>query len=232
MNEAGGIRACFHHENRIDLEIGDLAEIGAEIGGVQRVPELLHDRAAAFCKHLRETTALLVTEGVILRDGGNALVALLQGPIGQRTREGRAGIACGADDVGDPAALGQFIGSDDGDKIGCAGALHIIGNGKAGIGQEIAGQEMHVVLFDQTAGFLQGRIGVGRIVFDDQFHLAAGDLVIDFFKPELRAFDHFLAARRNHAGQRGHQADTDRLALCHCTHRLQSGACGSKAEGG
>ena len=52
LDEAGGIGAGLHREDRIDLELGELAEIGAEVGGVERMPELLHDLAAALGEHL------------------------------------------------------------------------------------------------------------------------------------------------------------------------------------
>jgi len=74
-------------KNRIDLKVGELAEIGAEVRRVERMPELLHDLATAFGEHLGEPAALLVAEGVVLADGCDLLVTLLQRPIAERMGE-------------------------------------------------------------------------------------------------------------------------------------------------
>ena len=101
LDEARRIRAGLHGEDRVDLQVGELAEIGAEIGGVERVPELLDDLAAAFGEDLGEAAALFMAEGVILADGGDLLVTLLQGPVAERMGEGAGGVAGDADHVPD-----------------------------------------------------------------------------------------------------------------------------------
>src|SRR3984885_7008856 len=69
LDQPRRIRAGFHGEDRIDLQIGQLAEIRTEIGSVERMPELLDDLATAFGEDLGQTAALFVAEGVILADG-------------------------------------------------------------------------------------------------------------------------------------------------------------------
>ena len=115
----------FHGKDRIDFQIGDLAKIGAVIGRVERMPELLNNGAAAFGKDLREAAALLMPEGVILRHSGNALIALLECPISQWAGEGAARIAGGTHNIRNTAALCQFVGSNDRNEIGQIGRAHV-----------------------------------------------------------------------------------------------------------
>ncbi len=124
------------------------------------MPELLHDLPAPFGEHLGETAALFVAEGVILADGGDLLVALLQGPIAERMGEGAGRIAGDADYVLDAAALGEIVSRDNRNEVGRAGALDVVGDSKAGIGEQIADQHMAIALLDQTARFLQSGVGI------------------------------------------------------------------------
>ena len=179
LDEARRVRAGLHREHGIDLHVGDLTEIGAEIRGVQRMPELLHDLAAAFGEDLGKAAALLVTEGVILADGRDALVALLERPVAERMREGARRIAGDPHDILDALTLRQVVGRDDRDEIWRAVALDVIRNGKAGIGEKIADQEIDIGLLDQATRLLQGGVRIGCVVLDDQLDLAAGDLVAD-----------------------------------------------------
>ena len=128
LDQTRCVRAGFHGEDRIDLQIRQLAEIRAEVGGVERVPELLNDFAAAFGEDLGETAALLVAEGVILADGRNLLVTLFQGPIAERMGKGAPGVSGDTDDVLDALALRQIVGGDDRNEIRCAGALDVVGD--------------------------------------------------------------------------------------------------------
>src|SRR5258707_6666159 len=128
LDEAGRLRTGLHREDRIDLEVGELAEIGAEVRRVERMPELLNDLAAAFGEHLGQATALLVAEGVVLADGGDLLVTLLQRPIAKRMGELTGAVAGDADHVLDTLPLRQGIGRDDRNEEGGAGALAGVGN--------------------------------------------------------------------------------------------------------
>src|ERR1700722_17056172 len=93
LDQPRRIRAGFHGEDRIDLQIRQLAEIWTEVGGVERMPELLDDFAAAFGEDLSKTAALFVAEGVILADGRDLLVTLLQAPIAERMGKGAPGVS-------------------------------------------------------------------------------------------------------------------------------------------
>ena len=225
LDEARRIGAGLHGEDRIDLQVRELAEIGAEVGGVERVPELLHDLAAAFGEHLGEAAALLVAERVILADGCDLLVALLQRPVAERMGEGAGGIAGDADHVPDALALGQIVGGDDRNEIRRAGALDVIGDRQAGIGEQVADQHVAVALLDQTARLLQRGVGIGGVVLDHEFDLAAGNLVIHVLEVELHALDHLLAAGGDHAGERRQQADLDRAGLRPCAPPWRSASC-------
>ena len=200
-------------EDGIDLELGELAEIGTEVGGVERVPELLHDLAAAFGEHLGEAAALFMAEGVILADGGDLLVALLQRPVSERMGEGAGSVASDADHVLDASALGKVVGGDNRDEIRRAGALHVVGDRQAGIGEQVADQHVAIALLDQAARLLQGGVGVRSVVLDNQFDLAAAHLALDLIEIELHALDHFLTAGGDDAGERRQQTDLDRARL-------------------
>ena len=197
------------------------------------MPELLDDLAAAFGEDLGETAALFVAEGVILADGRNLLVTLLQAPIAERMGEGAPGVSGDADDVLDALALGEIVGGDDRDEIRCAGALDVVGDRKAGIGQEVADQHVAIALLDQAPRLLQRGVGIGRIVLDHEFNLAAGDLVVHRLQIKLHALDHLLAAGGDHASERRQKADLDGSSLRACAPPRRSGrASGRNSDGG
>ncbi len=141
------------------------------------MPELTEHLAAALAEGLAEAAALLMAESVVLADGGNLLVALLQRPVGERPGEVAGRVAGNAHDVLDPLALGQVVRGDDRDEIGYAVALDVIGDGEAGIGEQIAEEHIHIRLLDEPARLLQRGIRIGGIVLDGDLDLAAGDLV-------------------------------------------------------
>src|SRR5882757_7489405 len=213
LDKAGSIRAGLHREDRIDLKVGELAEIGAEIRRVERMPELLHDLATAFGEHLGEPAALLVAEGVVLADGCDLLVTLLQRPIAERMGEFTGAVPGDADHVLDTLALGQVVSSNDRNEVWRTGALDVVGNRQSGVGEQITDQHVAIALLDQAACFLQGGIGVGGVVLDHQFDLAATHLALDLIEIELHALDHLLAARCDNAGERREQTDLDRAGL-------------------
>ena len=154
-----------------------------------------------------------MAEGVILADGSDLLVALLQRPVSERMGKGAGGVAGDADHVFDARALGEIVGGNDRDEVGRPGALDVVGDCEARIGKQIADQHVAVALLDQAAGLLQGGVGVRSVVLDDEFDLAAAHLVLDLVEIELNALDHFLAAGGDDAGQRRQQADLDRTGL-------------------
>ena len=110
-------------------------------------------------------------------------------------------------------ALGQVVGGDDRDEIRRAGALDVVGDRQAGIGEQVADQHVAIALLDQSARLLQGGVGVRSVVLDNQFDLAAAHLALDLIEIELHALDHFLAAGGDDAGERRQQADLDRARL-------------------
>src|SRR5260221_7062448 len=194
LDEAGGIGSGFHREDRVDLEVGKLAEIGTEIRGIERMPELLHDLAAALGEYLGETSALLVTECVVLADGRDLPVALLQRPIAERMGKFAGTVAGDADHVLDSLALGQVVSGDDRNEVRRSGALDVVGDGKPGVGEKIADQHMAIALLDQPARLLQRGIRIRGVILDGQFDLAPSHLVVYLPEVELNTLDHFLAA--------------------------------------
>src|SRR5258705_3739010 len=128
LDEAGRIRTGLHREDPIDLGVAQLAQLEAEVRRVERMPELLNDLAAAFGEPLGQATALLVAEGVVLADGGDLLVTLLQRPIAKRMGEFTGAVTGDADHVLDTLSLRQVIGRDDRNEVGRAGALDVVGN--------------------------------------------------------------------------------------------------------
>ena len=72
------------------------------------------------------------------------------------------GVAGDADHVGDARALRQVVGGDDRDEVRRAGALHVVGDREAGVGEQVAEQEIDVALLDQAARLLQRGVGVAR----------------------------------------------------------------------
>ena len=92
---------------------------------------------------------------------------------------------------------------------------------------------MAVALLDKAARLLQRGVGVGGVVLDHQFDLAAGDLALHLVEVELHALDHFLAARGDHAGERSQKADLDRARLReHAAPGRRADACGGERCGG
>src|ERR1700686_899986 len=108
------------------------------------MPELLQDLATAFGEHLGEPAALFVAEGVVLADGSNFLVTLLQRPIAERMGEFTGAVPCDADDVLDSLALRQVVGSNDRNKVWRAGTLDIVGDRQAGVGEQITYQHVAI----------------------------------------------------------------------------------------
>src|ERR1700733_14112042 len=117
LDQPRRIRAGFHSEDRVDLQIRKLTEIRAEVGRIERMPELLDYFATAFGEDLGETAALFVAEGVILADGRNLLVTLLQTPVAERMGKGAPGVSGDTDDILDALALRQVVGRDDRNEI-------------------------------------------------------------------------------------------------------------------
>ena len=76
-----------HHQREDGIDVAlDRRDVGPEILGSDRRPDLLHDLAAAVLECLLEAAERFVTEGIIGGDGGDPLVALLAGPLPERMR--------------------------------------------------------------------------------------------------------------------------------------------------
>src|SRR5690606_30803102 len=174
LHEAGSVGAKFHGKNRIDIHAGQLPDIGAEVSGIQGIPELTGNFAAALGKYLDETCALLVPEGVILRYGGHPLIALLQCPIGQWAWHLARRIAGDANDIADALPLREVIGSDDRNEIGCAVILDVVGNCQPGIGQKVSKQKVDLFLLNETARLLKRR-KIGRASCREGLLIEDGD---------------------------------------------------------
>ena len=59
-------------------------------------------------------------------------------------------------------ALRQIVGGDDRDEVGHAVALDVVGDRKAGVGEQVAEQEIDIGLLDEAARLLQRGVGVAR----------------------------------------------------------------------
>ena len=93
-------------------------------------------------------------------------------------RELAGAVAGDADHVRDALALRQVVGRDDRNEVGRAGALDVVGDRQAGVGEQVADQEVAIGLLDEAARLLQRGVGVGGVVLDHEFDLAAADLVL------------------------------------------------------
>src|SRR5262249_34694058 len=133
---------------------------GTEIGGVQRIPQLRHDLAAALGEYLGEAAALLVAERVVLADHCDAFEAVLQRPISERVRERARRITGNAHDVADALALGEIVSRDDRNEIRRPGSLDVVRYCEAGIREQVSDEEMDVPLLDQATRLLQRDIRV------------------------------------------------------------------------
>src|SRR5690606_6663332 len=127
-----------------DVHTAELADIGAEVCSIQRIPELVDDRAATLGEHLSKAGALLVPEGVVLRNGRHLSVALLQRPVGQRPRHLSGRVTGYTNDVSDTLALRQIVGGDDRNEVGDAVSADVIRNRQARIGEEVTEEKVDV----------------------------------------------------------------------------------------
>jgi len=70
-------------EDRVGV-LPDGRDVGPEVLGAERWPDLLDDLSAAGLERALETTDDLVAESIIGADRGDLLVALLAGPLPKR----------------------------------------------------------------------------------------------------------------------------------------------------
>ena len=80
--------------------------------------------------------------------------------------------------------------------------VHIIGYSHLCPADRRPDQQGYLVLFHQFPGFVDGHLGIGTIIFDDDLYLPADDLHTGFFKCQLCTFDHPLSGYRHMAGER------------------------------
>jgi hypothetical protein len=83
LGELQGHRSDHQREDRVDVGF-DARNVRPEVLGAERHPHFLHDLAAAILEGLLESANLLVAEGVIGADRGDALIALLASPLPER----------------------------------------------------------------------------------------------------------------------------------------------------
>ena len=91
-------RSDHQREDRVGVVL-DGRDVGPEVLGAERRPDLLDDLAAAGLERALEAADHLVAEGIVGADGDDLLVALLAGPLAERMARLRARPA-GADEVG------------------------------------------------------------------------------------------------------------------------------------
>ena len=80
LGELQGHRSDHQREDRVDVGL-DARNVRTEVLGAERHPVFLHNLTAAILEGLLESANLLVPEGVIGADRGDALIALLASPL-------------------------------------------------------------------------------------------------------------------------------------------------------
>ena len=183
-------------------------DVGAEILGADRRPDLLHDLAAAILERLLEAAERLVTEGIVGGDGGDPLVALLAGPLPERMarlrrHEGRphhVGIFV-------EVALPEIVGGRDRADVEHLLARRDRRERIAGRRQHAADQHVHLVRQDELVGLGDAGVRLALVVLDDQGHFGAAELALVLVQIHLEAVLHVGAELREDAGLRRDEAD-------------------------
>ena len=206
-------RADHQREDGVGVAL-DLRDIGPEILGADRRPELLDDLAAAILEGLLEAAERLVAERVVGGDGDDFLVALIAGPLaermgGLRRHEG------GTHHVGELFlfALPEVVGGRD-----RADVEHLVfrGDGRQRIasrGQHAADQHVHLVLQDELVGLGDRGVRLALRVLDDELNVHAAELVAVLLEIHLEAMLHVHTELREDAGLRRHEADLQFFGL-------------------
>src|SRR5215468_4778085 len=99
-------------------------------------------------------------------------------------RESARRIAGNANHVLDARPLREVVGGDNRNEVRRAVLLHVVRDRKSGIGEQIADQEMRIILLDELARLLQRRVRIGGVVLDEELDLPAGNLITDAVKIE------------------------------------------------
>ena len=206
--EAEAVRAGKSQKDAVGVGL-ELGHIGAIVGHGERRKQFLDDLAAILLEHALEAGAHLLAIGDVVGDGDHALVLELLGAIIRHRmgalRRGRGG----ADEPGIGMTLGHVLGGRDGQRRGF-GLADVVVDRQRLEGGERADQAMDIVALDQLLRLgARGRGNAGR-VGDDQFDLAAGELVVALLQIHHERALHVDAARGQRSGLHGQKPDADR----------------------
>src|SRR5262249_55951365 len=131
----------------------DGRNVGAEVLGAERWPDLLNDLPATGLERALETADDLIAKSIVGADRRDPLVTLVAGPLPERMAWLRAAPA-GADQVWvfGQIALGQVVGRRNGHDVDCFVGRADRRQRVAARRQEAANEHMHLILQDELLG--------------------------------------------------------------------------------
>ena len=211
------------------VDVADLGDEGRVVGRHQRRPQLLDDLAAGVLEHALERRHLLVAEGEVVGDGGDALELQLLGRVVAHHVAALPRGRRGPDDERVGLALRHVLGGGEADQRRGVVA-HVVGDGEQLEGGERAEDDVDLVALDHLLrlGLGAGRVAAG--VGDQQLHLAAGQRVVLLLQERGDALLHLDAALRQRPGLDREQADLERRALRMHGRHLQRGGAGAGCQ--
>src|SRR5216683_930928 len=194
LGEAERVGAREDAVDSVDIP-AQLGQVGREIGGIERGPELLDDLAAGVLEGALEAARHLPAEGEVVADHRDLAVAqIVVDPLAERLGGLRARPA-GADDVRAALALGDVLRGHDRKNGGHFLVVHVAGDGIAHGGGERSYQHVDALALHEASRLGETRRRLALVVLGDQLDLAARQLPAVLFEEELHAVGHVLAVR-------------------------------------
>ena len=180
LDVARGLGRDEYRHHRLRLAV-DLRQVGREVEGVERHPELLHDPAAVVLEHLLEAGDLFVAERVVHRHGDHALVREDARRVVTERMHWLTRREVRAHDVLHRLAFGQIVGGREHER-GQPISLDRTGQRVADVGEQNAREHVDLVVRDELSvlGLRDGGVALGVLI--DQLDPAAGGLVARLFQ--------------------------------------------------
>ena len=221
-----------HHQREDGVDVGlERRDVGPEVLGADRRPDLLHDLAAAVLERLLEAAERFVAEGIVGRDGSDPLVALLARPLpermtGLRRHEGRAHHVGIFLEVALPQVIGRRNRADVEHLLAGRDRRQRVARRR----QHAADQHVHLVRQDELVGLGDAGVRLALIVLEDHRHLGAAELALVLVQIHLEAVEHVDAELRENAGARRDEADAQLLRRRRRAERSTAQQCAGKKQ--
>src|SRR6266545_3179289 len=229
LGEAQGVGAGKDGIDRVHVP-SELGEVGREVRGVERRPELLDHLTARLLERAVEARRHFPAEGEVIADDRDLSIAeIVIDPLA----EGMGGLRAApadANDVRAALALGDVFRGDDGEDGRHLLAVRVRRDSIADRGGERADQQVDALALDEAARLGEARGGLPLVILGDQLDLAAGQAPALLLEEELHAVGHVLAIGGQWARLRQEKADLDRPLLRPADSRHGDEECGAEDE--